>query len=384
VNAFGGGIGGDFLAFYTAGHFVARGTPDGLSDPNAQLAFQEHVIGSSLDGVAVWVSPPYFAWFFAPLAALPYVWALFAWALGSLVAVWVAFRALGRELGLTSTPARMVWIGAQYFPTLQWLLNGQITGLWLTLFTFVFLLLRRGQDVWAGLLLGCLACKPPLAVGVAVALCVARRYRAVLASLASVSAFVALGFATLPQAMHAYLDRSGDLVALVRSKGYNTAGLHGSFEFATLLFDGLSHRFASVAGVAFALALLALIASLWWRTPWLPASAPWDIRMAATLALGLIASPHLFLYDLAILLLPLFILRAHYPEREGLPLSGHPLLPLVVLIWALGLVGPTLAVFQQAASSWLIGRSIAVQPGVVAIACVAIFIARRANALRAR
>jgi arabinofuranan 3-O-arabinosyltransferase len=377
VNAFGGGVGGDFLAFYTAGSFVARGTPEGLSDPNAQLAFQEHVIGSSLEGVALWVSPPYFAWFFAPLAGLPYVGALLVWALGSLFAVWLSFRVLRRELGITSTPGQMIWIGVQYFPTLHWLLNGQITGLWLTLFTFVFVLLRRRRDGWAGLLLGCLACKPPLALGVLVALCAARRYRAVLASLASIAAFVALGFATFPQSMHAYLAQREELVALVRGQGYNTSGLHGSFEFATLLFDGISPPFASAVGIVIALGLLTLIVSLWWRTPWLPATAPWDVRMAATLALGLIASPHLFLYDLAILLLPLFILRAHYPERDGLPLGGHPLLPLVAVIWALGLLGPALAVFQQAASTWLFGVSMALQPGVLAIAAGALFVVQR-------
>jgi arabinofuranan 3-O-arabinosyltransferase len=378
VNAFGGGLGGDFLAFYTAAHFVVRGTPAELTDPSAQLAFQEHVIQGVLDGVAVWVSPPYFAWFFAPLAALPYLWALLAWTLFSLFLVWLSFRALGRELGLESSPAKMIWIGAQYFPTLHWLLNGQITGLWLTLFTFVFVLLRRGRDISAGLLLGCLACKPPLALGIAVALCVGRRYRAVFASCASASAFVVLGLVTLPQAMRAYVERSSDLVALVRGKGYNTAGLHGSFEFATLLFDGISAPFASAAGVGVALGLLVLIASLWWRAPWQPGTAQWDVRMAATFALGLVASPHLFLYDLAILLLPLFILRAHHRERGGLPLGGHPLLPLVALIWGLGLVGPTLTVLQQAASSWLFGVSIAVQPGVIAIAAIAVFIARRA------
>jgi hypothetical protein len=384
VNAFGGGLGGDFLAFYTAGRFVARGTPEGLSDPGAQLAFQEHVIGGSLDGVALWVSPPYFAWFFAPLAALPYVAALLVWALGSLLLVWLAFRALGRDLGLTTAPARMLWLGVQYFPTLHWLLNGQITGLWLTLFTVVFLLLRRGRDVGAGLLLGCLACKPPLALGILVALCAGRRYRAVAAALASVSIFVLLGFATMPQAMHSYLERSGELVALVRGKGYNTAGLHGSFEFATLLFDGISPQFASVVGVALALGLLALIAALWWRSPWLPGTARWDVRMAATLALGLIASPHLFLYDLAVLLLPLFILRAHYPERDGLPLDGHPLLLLVAVVWALGLLGPALTVFQQVASSWLFGVSVALQPGVVAIAAAALLTARRVESTATR
>jgi hypothetical protein len=375
----GGGLGGDFLGFYTAGHLVAHGNPEGLADRHVQRSFQEGVLGSSLDAVALWVSPPYFAWFFVPLAQLPYVAAYFAWILASLAALWFAFRTLGSELGLTSTPGKMLWIGVQYYPALQWLLNGQMSGLWLTVFSVVFVLLRRGRDVPAGLLLGCLACKPPLALGLVVALAAARRFRAVFATLASASTFVALGFLTLPEAMHAYLERSGELVALVRGKGYASVGLHGSFEFATLLCDGFSHSFASVLGVVLTLGLLGSIALLWARSPWLPESQAWDVRMAATLALGLLASPHLFIYDLSLLLLPLFILLARYPERDGLPLGGGTLLAAVALVWALGLLGPALSVLQQEATQRLLGFPVVLQLGVVAVAAVASFVARRAE-----
>jgi hypothetical protein len=378
-NAFGGGLGGDFLAFYTAGHFVAHGAAERLYDSAAQLAFQERVVGGALDGVALWVSPPYLAWLFAPFGRLPYVPAFVAWVSVSLGGVWLSFRALGRELALEQGPTRLLWLGLQYYPTLQWLLNGQVTGLWLALATNVFVLLRRGRDVPAGLLLGCFAAKPPLALGLALALLAARRFRALAAAALSAGALVALGFLTLPDAMHEYSRRGSELLALVRSDHYATAGLHGSFEVATLLFDGVSRPLAFAVGALLTVALLGWICHLWWRADWAPATPSWDLRMAATLTAGVIASPHLFIYDLTLLLLPLFVLVAR-SEPEGPPLGGSPRLPLVALVWALGLVGPALALLQQVASRWAFGFALALQPGVLAIFALALLLAREAEA----
>lgn len=386
-NAFGGAVGGDFMAFYTAGHFVTHGATESLYDAGAQLAFQEQIAGGKLSGVALWVSPPYLAWLFAPLAALPYVAAFIACVSLSLLGVWFSFRSLGRELGLQQTPTRLLWVALQYYPTLQWLLNGQMTGLWLVLSIHVFVLLRRARDVPAGLLLGCFAVKPPLALGLAVALLAARRFRALGAAAFSAGALLALGYLTLPAAMREYSRRGSEILALVRSDGYATAGLHGSLEVATLLFDGMSPSFAIGSGVALAVALLAWIFTLWLRADWSPATASWDLRMAATLTAGVIASPHLFIYDLALLLLPLFVLVAR-SDRGGPLLGGAPRLPLVALVWALGLVGPALALLQQLATRKLLGFPAALQPGAVVIVATAVVLARQASrsegALRSR
>jgi hypothetical protein len=258
-------------------------------------------------------------------------------------------------------------VALQYYPTLEWLLNGQMTGLWLTLYLWVFLLLRRERDVGAGLALGLLVCKPQLALGVAAALLGARRFRALFAALLSGGAFVGLGFATLPDAMLAYVKHGQSLVSLVRDPGYNTAGLHGSFEVATLLLDGASPRLALVAGVCLTLLLLFVIGAAWSRAEWRPGTRAFDLRMAATFALAVIASPHLYNYDLMLLMLPLFVSAARLSGARGLPLDGGPLLCATALVWALGLVGPALTVAQQALSTRLLGFSAALQLGFLAV-----------------
>jgi hypothetical protein len=311
------------------------------------------------------VSPPYFAWVFAPLSLLPYPLAFLLMVQVSALGLLLTLRVFVRDLKLESSALRLGWFALQYYPTLEWLLNGQMTGLWLTVYVWVFLLLRRGRDEFAGLVLGCLACKPQLALGLAVALLAARRWRALAFAFLSTIAWLGLGVLTLPKAMLAYVHHGKALVSLVRDVGYHTAGLHGSFEFATLLLDGVSPRLAALAGVLLILALLGALVLIWLRTPWQPKSRGWELSMAATFALGTIASPHLYNYDLMLLMLPLFIAMANFSVVRDVPLDQGPVLVTTALLWALGLIGPTLSIIQQQVTLRVFGFSAALQLGVV-------------------
>jgi hypothetical protein len=373
-------FGGDFLSFYTGGALFQREDWAGLFNPTAQLAFQERLLRTELPAVALWVSPPYFAWLFVPLARLPYVWAFVVTVCMSLLLLAVSLHALSRALPRSLPVLTLLWIGMQFFPSLEWVLNGQMTGLWLSVLVLTFVLLRGGRDLSAGLLLGLFACKPQLALGLGVALLCARRFRALAgAALVSLS-LVALGLLTAPEAMRAYLQGSGALVALVRDRGYHTMGLSGSFEFSTLLLDGVSPMLAAGLGVLLMLALLGWIAALWLKTRWEPGSKAWDLRMATTFALSVIASPHLYNYDLALLLLPLFIVAATLSPKTGVPLDGGPLLVLTAAIWALGMIGPLITAIEQHVTRALFGFPIAMQLGVVAIGGWCVVLSRLAVA----
>jgi hypothetical protein len=367
LNAFDGALGGDFLSFYTGGSFILHGRSVDLLDESAQLAFQRGVLGANVDATSVWVSPPYFAWFFAPLSLLPYPVAYVVFVAFSVAVLTIAFRALTRDLGLEQTTARTWWVVLQYYPTLQWLLNGQITGLWLSAFIAVYLLLRTGRDARAGFVLGLFACKPTLALGLTVALLVARRWVTLVCAGVTAAVLITVGLVTVPVAMREYLYRGPALVSFVRESGYHLAGLHGSFEFATLLFDGVSRRLASVMGLLVCGALVAAAGLPWFRADWRPGSRTWDLRMAATTAIGVIASPHLYGYDLALLALPLWIVTARTSSMSGLPLDDGPVLRATAAVWALGLLGPALALAQEQLTRRILGVPAMLQLGVVAI-----------------
>jgi hypothetical protein len=354
-------LGADFRAFYTGGTFVRIGRSELLYDVGAAAQFQADRLGAT--GVSAWLSPPYLAWLFAPLSRLPFFAAL---AVETTVGIAFGAAALGllaRELG-EKRPS-MVWVVASYYPTLQWLVDGQLTSLWVLVFVAVFVFLRRGNDAAAGAALGCLALKPPLAIGLLAMLVGARRVRALVAAAFSAGVWIAIGYVTLPHAMQAYVDYLVELGAFLRSDGYPTAGLHGLWQVGHLLLDAVSVRIATAIGAILTALALSAIAVLWARSPWDPKSAPWDRRMAATLVLATLASPHLFGYDLMLLLVPFFIVWRLYPDGTfGRPLDGGPLLGTTAVLWAFALVGPALTVVQQAFFAWAFHKTAALQLGV--------------------
>ena len=69
--------------------------------------------------------------------------------------------------------------------------------------------------------------------------------------------------------------------------------------------------------------------------------------MAATVTLGLLVSPHLVVYDLMLLLLPLWIVCSHYRAGRGnRALDGGPLLAWTALLWAAALFSSYLCLLQ--------------------------------------
>lgn len=366
VDATGTPVGGDFLSFYTGGAFTGAGAALELLDPEAQRQFQEQLLSRPDAPLAQWVSPPFFAWLFVPLAHIPYPWAYGTCVAASGALLVLSLTLLRQRWPALPGPLVLAWIALQYYPTLQCFLNGQTTVLWLLLFTLITICLREGRDFAAGLLLGCFACKPPLALGLTAALLGARRWQALGGAVLSAAVWLVLGFTTLPGAMTAYVAQAPGLLGVVRDPAYHRVALHGAFETALLLLDGWSPSLAVALGVLLNATLLLGLGGLWLRWPWQPKTPEWDRRFAATLALSLVASPHLYGYDLALLVLPFSILWAQYracPPLEP-PLGGGRLLALTAAVWALGLLGPALSVLQERATARLFGVPMALQLGV--------------------
>jgi hypothetical protein len=370
--------GADFRAFYTAGAIVRAGRADLLYDVAAQASLQSGPIPPG--HVSEWLLPPFAVWPFVALSGLPFSAALaLHLALGVAMAA-VALGWLERELGGPSFKA-MAWAAIAYFPTLQWFVDGQLTAVALLALTGAFVCLRRGNDAMAGVFLGCLAYKPQLALGLFAALVGARRFSAIGAALATGIGWSIVSCVTLPGATWDYLERAGKFATWLRDDAYPTAGLHGLFQAGALLFDGFSPSAGTVAGTLLTAIALGTLVVFWLREPWRPALPEWDRRMAATLALSVIASPHLFGYDLMLLLLPFFVVWSSYRDgSRGRPLDGGPLLVMSAFGWAFGLFGPVLTVAQQTFTRWVFGRPFALQIGVVAVVAWAAFVFRLSRA----
>lgn len=346
-------IGADFSAFYWAGHTLLEGRTDLLYEIDAQTTFTNALIAPvpPHGDVHAFVSPPYWSLFFAPFAALPYPLAvalLWASSLGVLFALARAMRSELPTLRALGTTPRLVALALGFFPVLFSLLNGQTSMLVLAPLTALFVLLRRRRDFAAGMALGLLAIKPQLALGPVVLLVAARRWSALVGAAITASAWVALGLVLMPEAMATYRVVAPDLFEFLRSEEYETWGQTSLYGLATLFFDPLSHTVGTIVGDGVVIAATLTNAVLVYRLPWTPGSPRWDLGIAASLGLGLLSSPHLFLYDAALFALPLAIVLARLDgEKEGVLLDGGPVLLASALMAMALFFGPYLTLWEQ-------------------------------------
>jgi hypothetical protein len=387
LDASGNVIGGDFLAFYTGARLFLAGRLVEAYDPGsgfafpAQMAFQRELLApQAATGVSAFVNPPHAVLLYLPFAWPRYAVGLALWWSAGLAALALSIGLLRRELpALRAVPAWRLFAACWLFlPTYAWFGYGQAAPLLLLIHTGFFALLRRGRDGWAGACLSCLAFKPQLAIAAALPLLVCGRWRALGAAAAGAAAWLAVGYALAPEAARAYLALAPELGAMLRFPGYDTFGIQSFFGLAALLLDALSTRAADVLFASLTLGALAWLAWRWRRAPWRPGDSDWDLLLAATLAIGWLASPQLYLYDLMLLLLPFAIVWAHSPQ--GAPLGGGPVLAWSAVVWLLAFLGTPLTRAQLYLTSALGVGPLALQLATVAIVAWAVEVARRGDA----
>lgn len=377
-------LGGDFLAFYTGGRFFEVERFDTLYDLDAQEAFQRDVAApEELRGVHPFISPPHALAFYAPFALDDYLVSLSLWWLGGLAALVCAAALLRKELpALRRSSAPGLAAGCFcFFPTVAWLLYGQATAWILLIYAAAFVALRRGRDFTGGACIGALAFKPQLALGLAFVLLCKGRWSAVAGGLVTCAASLALGWFISPEATLEYWTAAHELFALLRSDGYQSWGLHSAFGFAVLLLDGFSPLAADLLALALSLGLLALLATVWRGCAWEPGARRWDLHMAATFSLGLILSPHLFLYDLMLLLVPFAIVFHHYSNTcPGRALDGGSLLLWSAAVWLLSFLAKPLCLGTLTLTAWAGAPAFALQLTTFAIGAWALVCVREARA----
>jgi len=339
-------IGGDFAAFYTGGRFFLEGRMDDLYNFAAQKAYQESLVAPvETQQVHPYVNPPFAIAMYAPFAVPDYVTGLLMWWAMGLALLTAALSMLRNELfdRQAMSVRRLVMLAFLFFPTFGWLMYGQNTSITLFLFTVMFVMLRRRRDLAGGIALGLLFYKPQLMIAAGVMLLVHRRWRALAGAALGVGFWGVAGLVLCPGSMVEYAHLSPTLFEFLRTKGqilgtyiqYPIWGSHGFFGFCILLLDGVSRSATDRLTLALTVGGGLAVAAAWWRTSWEPGTKWWDLMVAATLALGLLVSPHLFLYDLMLLLLPMIIVGSHYRGgTAGRPLDGGPLLAATALLYA--------------------------------------------------
>jgi hypothetical protein len=356
--------GRDFMQFYIAGRLVAGGEVGRLYDQNHFVCIQQ-ILAEINDQCPPYCSiyPPTVALLFSPLGRLPYGTAIVLWWLAQAACFLLAGWLLLREAGL-APPWRLTAAAvlAAFYPVICTFLNGQLAALLLLAFAGGLWLRRRDCCWQAGCVFSVLALKPQLAAGVALWLLLRRDWRTgggfclgLLLQAGLVAA--ALG----PGVLGDYVRNLPVLAGIPQLYPYQ-----GDYQHATagILINLLGARYRTFSTLVH-LALVGWAGLLLWRVVRARLSAApagaggedarygYRLEESAVVLFCLLLPPHLLIYDLSLLLIPVVNLWAAYlgtREREEMSVGlvvylcatfsvvylviGFSLVP-VVFLWGL-------------------------------------------------
>jgi len=327
--------GTDFLHLYTLGSLAAAHRGADLYDINAQAVLAAHRVPEATGIRYLPLYPPQVSIFFAPLAHLPYGWALILWwSLSGVIyalccySIWRACPNL-REHGGTVVLLALAY--PAFFHLIAW---GQTSAIALACFTGMFLLLRDRRELLAGLVLGCLIFKPQLALAAAIVFVSLGAWKILAGAAFSAAAQLSVGVLyygidPLHQWMR-MIRNAPTLLPLLEPKPYQT---HSLRTFWSMLVPwpafSLALYFLSAAVV------LGLAIACWKRSP----AVPLPLRYSALLLASVLVAPHLTVYDLVILA-PAFLLLADWLAAQPLTPSTRRLGTLLYFAYVLPLLGP--------------------------------------------
>jgi alpha-1,2-mannosyltransferase len=304
----------DFLGVWAAAQLAVAGKASAVYDSGVLHAVEAAAatFGSAAAELPFPYAPAYLL-LVMPLAALSFPVAMALWSLcTSAFYVFAARRLMPRSGWLAiAFPAAFAnaAIGQNGFLTAGIFMAG--------------LSLLSSAPFAAGLLLGCLAIKPQLALLLPVALIAGRQWRAVAGAAMSSTGILLAGVAAFGPAATAAWLHQGQFIVDITSKG-----LMGWSKLASVYATARQIGFAPEAAIAIHLAVAAAGAAVTWRI-WRSQAAQ-EVKVAVLAAASMLMSPYVFYYD-GLVLVPAFFYLVRKHERPGLLLAlwSVPLLLMV-------------------------------------------------------
>jgi Glycosyltransferase family 87 len=307
----------DLVAHVAGGHLLVSGQGAVLYDLAAQRAVETGITGdpSFLD---LYLSPPFVAALYAPLSLLRYPVAAALWTVLSLALVAVSLWLL-RECvpGVSPRDYRMLLlvVGASY-PVFSLLGSGQDSGVSLLIWTAGVRLSLARRDGWAGAVFGLGAFKPQLFFLTPLVFVALGRPRALRWFLVVVAGLVVASLAVAgPGSLSAWAAILLSPAYLDGVRGGQGWQMQNLASFVGEVLPARARPLAVGAGLA---ASAAVIGATLLRRRATGGAAPVDEKTLWTRGClaTLLASPHLFGYDLVLLSLPAAILVEGGLERR--------------------------------------------------------------------
>ena len=300
--------GADFVHFYTLGHLVSTQQTDTIYNMKALHDAQVVLVPESAPDFYPTVYPPQAAVIFAPFSGLPYRPALLIWNVLSIAVyaliVWSAWRRVSGQL----TDRTLVLAAAAAFPPFWSLvLYGQITILILAAFWLGWLALERGRHYLAGVAFGLLALKPQFGIPLAAIVVACGEWRMLAGALTSVVAQAAAVWLVLGTSVFAAF------AATLRVTMTHADWLE-SKPFMSHSLRALTRLLPDWAGLPLWAALAGVV--LWYTVKVWKSDAPVRVRLGVVMLASILVNPHVIVYDVTLLALPLLWFGAYMLETQ--------------------------------------------------------------------
>ncbi|HEX4156925.1 MAG TPA: glycosyltransferase family 87 protein [Rhizomicrobium sp.] len=277
----------DFLVFWQAGRLALKGAAASAYVPQLLHAVEASAAGHGFTSQLPWRYAPLFFFVTAPLALLPYASAFFLWVAGTLalfgaVVSRIARTPVGLVLACASPAVFINGIGGQNGPLTAALIGASLLSL-------------EEYPVASGIFVALLSYKPQFGILFPLIFIAGGYWRALiaatLATLATVVASsVVFGAGSIAAFLH-FLPITSNELLIHGANGFN------KLETAYGLMRWLGIANAAAWTVQAAVVAITAMALIWlWRS-----EIPYAVKAAAAAVATLVATPHLYPYDFAVL-----------------------------------------------------------------------------------
>jgi arabinofuranan 3-O-arabinosyltransferase len=306
-------IANDFVSVVAAGDLASEGKAATAYDWPQHKQAEIRAIGHDFDAYYGWHYPPPFLFVSMALAALPYLTAMLVWLLATLAAYVAAMIGILAPV-LDRRTAALVACG---FPAALWNVTaGQNGFLTAALIGGTLGLLER-RPALAGICLGLLTYKPQFGLLFPIVLIADRRWRTIAVAAAVGGILVALSLIAFgAESWIAFAHWMPITSRIVLGEGHADFGRLQSV-FGLIRAHGGSESLGWTVQMLWGLALAGTLVWLW------RSRAPFDLKAAALAAGALLATPYLYMYDLAALSVAFAFLL-----RDGVKRGFHTIEPI--------------------------------------------------------
>jgi hypothetical protein len=347
--------GADFVQFYTLGHLASAHRVEPMYDAALYHRAQVELIPESRPEIYPPVYPPQAAVMFAPVAGLSYQRALLIWSLitigGYALIVWSTWKAVAHLL-----PDRtfVIAAAAAFPPFWSLVLHGQVTLILLAAFWAGWLALERHRHWLAGFAFGLLAIKPQFGIPLAVVVVACGEWRMLGGAVSSVVA----------QAAAVWLILGADAIS-----GF-VENIPTTIAYADLLEPKpfMSHSLRAVTRLApnwIGVPLWAILAAvvLGYTVRVWKSATPIRVRLGVVVLASALVNPHMIIYDLTVLALPLLWLGSYMQdpvrqEQAGPYWSAVYWFFVTTFIPTAAAIGLQASVFVMVGLLVLVGRAV--------------------------